>query len=174
MNDVAAAMKDWVVLGRVSGLFGVNGWVRVFSHTEPRVGIVGYAPVFLKQPQGEWRECRIEAGRAHGAGVVLKFAGCDDRDQAATLIQSDIAVRRAQLPPPAPGEYYWADLEGLRVVTLDGAELGVVSHLLATGANDVLVVKGERERLLPFVRGQVVIEVNLEQRLLRVDWDPDF
>jgi len=145
----------------------------VFSHTEPREGITRYDPVFLNR-QGEWREFRIEAGRAHGAGVVLKFAGCDDREQAAALIPSDIAVRREQLPPPAPGEYYWADLEGLRVVTLAGVELGVVSHLLATGANDVLVVKGDRERLLPFVRGQVVVEVNLEQRLLRVDWDPDF
>ena len=166
-------MSDWVVLGRVSGLFGVEGWVRVFSHTEPREGIVHYRPLFLKR-QGEWREFRIEAGRAHGAGVVLKFAGCDDRDQAAALIQSDIAVRRIQLPPPKPGEYYWADLEGLRVVTLEGVELGVVSHLLATGANDVLVVKGEQERLLPFVQGPVVVEVDLERRLLRVDWDPDF
>ena len=166
-------MNDWVVLGRVSGLFGVNGWVRVFSHTEPRDGITRYQPVFLKR-QDEWREFKIEAGRAHGAGVVLKFAGYDDRDQAAALIHSDIAVRRAQLLPTKPGEYYWADLEGLRVVTLAGVELGIVSHLLATGANDVLVVTGERERLLPFVRGQVVIEVNLEQHLLRVDWDPDF
>ena len=166
-------MSDWVVLGRVSGLFGVNGWVRVFSHTEPREGIARYAPVFLKR-RDEWQVFKIEAGRAHGAGVVLKFAGCDDRDHAAALIHSDIAVRRAQLPPPRPGEYYWADLEGLRVVTLAGVELGVVSHLLATGANDVLVVKGERERLLPFVQGPVVVEVNLEQRLLRVDWDPDF
>jgi 16S rRNA processing protein RimM len=106
--------------------------------------------------------------------VVLKFVGCDDRDQVIALLQADIAVRRAQLPPPAPGEYYWADLQGLRVVTVDDVELGTVSHLLATGANDVLVVKGERERLLPFVRDQVVVEVNLEQRLLRVDWDPDF
>jgi 16S rRNA processing protein RimM len=166
-------MSDWVVLGRVSGLFGVEGWVRVLSHTEPREGIVHYNPVFLKW-LGEWREFRIEAGRAHGAGVVMKLIGCDDRDQAAALVQAEIAVRRAQLPPPAPDEYYWADLEGLRVVTLAGVELGAVSHLLATGANDVLVVRGERERLLPFVRDQVVVEVNLEQSLLRVDWDPDF
>ena len=166
-------MNDWVVMGRVSGLFGVEGWVRVFSHTEPRAGIVRYDPVFLRR-QDEWRPFKIEAGRAHGAGVVLKFVGCDDRDQAIALLQADIAVRRAQLPPPAPGEYYWADLQGLRVVTVDDVELGTVSHLLATGANDVLVVKGERERLLPFVRDQVVVEVNLEQRLLRVDWDPDF
>ena len=83
-------------------------------------------------------------------------------------------MRRAQLPPPGPGEYYWADLQGLQVVTLEGVELGTVSSVFATGANDVIVVRGERERLLPFVQGQVVMEVNLEQRLLRVDWDPDF
>lgn len=166
-------MADWVVLGRVSGLFGVQGWVRVFSHTEPREGIARYNPVFLKH-RDEWQPFEIEDGRAHGAGVVLKFVGCDDRDQAATLLQRDIAVRRAQLPPPEPGEYYWADLEGLRVVTLDGVELGAVASLFATGANDVMVVRGERERLVPFIRSDVIVEIDLEQRLLRVDWDPDF
>jgi len=166
-------MTEWVVLGRVSGLYGVSGWVRVFSHTEPREGIVRYSPIFLKV-QGEWRPFELEAGRAHGAGVVLKFVGCDDRDQAVALLQCEIGVHRAQLPPPGPGEYYWADLEGLRVVTLDGVELGTVRSLFATGANDVIVVQGERERLLPFVRDKVVVEVNLEQRLMTVDWDPDF
>ena len=166
-------MSDWVVLGRVSGLFGVQGWVRVFSHTEPREGIIRYNPVFLRQ-HDEWRPFEIEDGRAHGPGVVLKFVGYEDRDQATVLLQSKIAVRRAQLPPPAPGEYYWADLEGLRVVTLDGRELGTVDSLFKTGANDVVVVRGERERLVPFIRGQVITEIDLEQRLLRVDWDPDF
>lgn len=166
-------MSDWVVLGRVSGLFGLQGWVRVYSHTDPREGIARYHPVFLRR-QGEWQPFEIEAGRAHGAGVVLKFVGHDDRDRVATLIQSDIAVRRAQLPPLGPGEYYWSDLAGLRVITREGADLGSVDHVFATGANDVLVVKGERERLLPFVKGQVVIEIDLAQRLLRVDWDPDF
>ena len=164
---------DWVVLGRVSGLFGLDGWVRIFSHTDPRAGIVRYNPVFLQQ-QGQWRELAIEAGRAHGEGVVLKFAGCHDRDQAMALMQAEIAVRRSQLPPPQPGEYYWADLEGLQVITLDGVDLGTVDSLFATGANDVMVVRGERQRLLPFVQGQVVVEINLEQRQLRVDWDPDF
>ena len=164
---------DWIVLGRVSGLFGLQGWLRVFSHTEPRHGIARYNPVFLNR-QGKWQPFNIEEGRAHGAGVVLKFAGYDDRDQAATLVQSDIAIRRAQLPPAAPGEYYWADLAGLQVVTLKGVALGTVDRVFATGANDVLVVKGERERLVPFVKGQVVVEVDLEQRRLRVDWDPDF
>ncbi|MEI2743276.1 MAG: ribosome maturation factor RimM [Candidatus Competibacter sp.] len=166
-------MSDWVVLGRVSGLFGVQGWVRVFSHTEPRDGIIGYKPIYMRQA-GEWQPVEIEEGRAHGAGVVLKFLGCDDRDRAATLIQSEIAVRRSQLPPPGPGEYYWTDLEGLRVVTVGGIELGTVASLFATGANDVIVVRGERERLIPFIRPDVIVEIDLENRCLRVDWDPDF
>lgn len=166
-------MSDWVILGRVSGLFGVNGWVRVFSDTDPREGIVRYRSVFLHR-QGEWRAFEIEAGHAHGAGVVLKFVGCDDRNQAISLLHSEIAVRRAQLPPLKPGEYYWADLEGLQVITLEGAKLGTIASLFSTGANDVMVVRGDRERLLPFVKGQVVIEINLEQGLLRVDWDTDF
>lgn len=166
-------MSDWVILGRVSGLFGVQGWVRVFSETQPRDGIARYHPLFLQQ-SGEWHPLQVEASRAHGEGVVLKFAGYDDRDQAATLLQSQIAVRRSQLPPPEPGEYYWADLEGLRVVTLDGIDLGTISSLFATGANDVMVVCGERERLIPFIRDSVIAEIDLNQRLMRVDWDPDF
>ncbi|HRD65613.1 MAG TPA: ribosome maturation factor RimM [Candidatus Competibacter sp.] len=166
-------MSDWVVLGRVSGLFGVQGWVRVFSDTQPRDGIVRYNPVFLKR-QDEWQPFEIETGRAHGSGVVLKFVGCDDRDRAASLLQCEIAVRREQLPPPEPGEYYWADLEGMQVVTLDGVELGRIDSLFATGANDVMIVRGERKRLVPFIRGSVIAEIDLARRLVRVDWDPDF
>ncbi|MBL8251291.1 MAG: ribosome maturation factor RimM [Candidatus Competibacter sp.] len=166
-------MSDWVVLGRVSGLFGVQGWVRVFSHTDPREGIARYRPIYLRQGE-EWRPFELEDGRAHGAGVVLKFTGYDDRDRAATLIHSEIAVRRSQLPSLEPGEYYWTDLEGLRVLTIDGADLGTVALLFATGANDVMVVRGERERLIPFVRPEVIVEIDLEKRCLRVDWDPDF
>lgn len=166
-------MSDWVVLGRVSGLFGVQGWVRVFSDTQPRDGIVRYNPVFLKR-QGEWQPFEIETGRAHGPGVVLKFVGFNDRDRATTLLQCEIAVRREQLPPLELGEYYWADLEGMRVVTLDGAALGTIDSLFATGANDVMIVRGERERLVPFIRGSVIAEIDLARRLVRVDWDPDF
>ncbi len=164
---------DWVVLGRVSGLFGVQGWVRVFSETDPREGIIHYNPIFLRQGD-EWRPFQIESGRAHGEGVVLKFLGYDDRDQAATLMQCQIAVRRAQMPPLKAGEYYWIDLEGLRVITLEGVELGLVDSLFATGANDVMVVRGERERLIPFIRPTVIVDIDVAQRLLRVDWDPDF
>ncbi len=164
---------EMIILGRVSGLFGVKGWVKVYSHTSPRQGILGYKTWYLMQNDG-WQRHTLAAGQAHGKGVVAKLAGYDDRDQAATLIGIDIAVKREQLPKLAPGEYYWSDLEGLRVETVDGVDLGVVSHLFETGANDVLVVKGERERLIPYTRGEAIKEVDLQTGRIIVDWDPDF
>jgi 16S rRNA processing protein RimM len=164
----------FVTLGRVSGPYGVRGWVRVYSETEPPENILGYSPWYLQRAD-RWQSYQIEQGRPHGKGVVVKLAGCDDRDAAAVLSGLEIAVKRSQLADDlAPGEYYWADLEGLEVETLDGVPLGRVDHLLATGANDVLVVRGERERLIPYLPERVVVEVDLGAGRMRVDWDPDF
>jgi len=164
----------FVTLGRISGLFGVRGWVKIHSDTDPREGILRYSPWYLRR-EGHWEERRPEQGQRQGKGVVAKIEGCEDRDAAAGLMGAVIAVRRDQLPGGLhPGEYYWADLEGLQVVTTAGVELGRVDHLLETGANDVLVVRGDRERLIPYLWQQVVLEVDLEQRRLLVDWDPDF
>ena len=151
----------------------MRGWVRVYSYTRPRENILGYSPWYLKGA-GDWRPRELAAGRRHGKGVVARLAGCDDRDQALQLVGAEIAIRREQLPEPEAGEYYWRDLQGLRVVNRDGEMLGVVDHLIETGANDVLVVSGERERLIPFVMGQVILEVDLDAGLMRVDWDRDF
>lgn len=151
----------------------MNGWVKVFSHTEPRANILGYRP-WLIDSDGSLREVEVVDGRAHGKGVVARLAGVDDRDAAAPLIGATIAIRRAQLAELEPGEYYYADLEGLEVVTVEGVSLGQVDHLFETGANPVMVVRGERERLLPFVHDTVVREVDLAARRIRVDWDPEF
>lgn len=162
-----------VVLGRISGLFGVRGWLKIFSDTVPREGIVEYN-LWQVRVRDEWRSMQVEAGQRHGKNVVVKLAGVDDREAATSLMGAEIAVNRADLPTPAAGEYYWADLEGLAVRTESGIKLGTVDHLVATGANDVLVVKGERERLIPFIKEQVVKAVDLEQQVLVVDWDPEF
>ncbi len=162
-----------VTLGRITGLYGVRGWVRVASDTEPRENILAYRPWQIGSGES-WREARVAEGRVQGKGVVARLEGCSDRDAAAALLGCAVAVHRDQLPPPAPGEYYWADLEGLTVRTTAGVELGRVERVLATGANDVLVVRGERERLVPFVRGEVIRAVDLEGGWLEVDWDPEF
>lgn len=163
---------DWAVLGSVSGLYGVRGWVKVFSHTSPKENIFNY-PCWYLFRDGQWREYRLLQGRPHGKGLVASLEGVVDRDQAAELIGAEIAVPRGQLPEAAPDEYYWADLEGKDVVTLNGDSLGRVDYLFETGANDVMVVKGEREHLLPFV-SQVIRSVDLEQGVITVDWDADF
>lgn len=168
---MAAARR--VTLGQINGLYGVRGWVKVFSHTQPRENILGYSPWQLRLA-GEWHELAVETGRGHGKGVIAKLAGIDDRDAATKLHGAEIAVWREQLPPPTGDEFYWTDLEGLAVRTLQGVDLGTVSHLIETGANDVLVVRGERERLIPFLMGQTVTQVDLQAGLLIVDWDPEF
>jgi 16S rRNA processing protein RimM len=162
-----------VLLGRIVGVFGVEGWVKVHSYTEPRENILRYRPWRLRQGDAE-RVIEKPQGRVHGKGLVAKLTGIDDRDAAAALSGSEVWIARDALPKPRRGEYYWADLEGLEVITGDGTALGRVSHLFATGANDVLVVRGERERLIPFLPGAVVTDVDLDAGLIRVDWDPEF
>jgi len=162
-----------VILGRIAGVYGVRGWVRVVSETKPKDNIFDYNP-WLINLDGSWQSIEVIEGKPHGKGLVAHLAGYEDRDLARKLVGAEIAIERERLPAAAEGEYYWADLVGLKVITLDGTELGVVDHLLETGANDVLVVQGERERLIPFVQGQYVREVDLGAGLIRVDWDPEF
>lgn len=166
-----------ILLGRISGLFGVKGWIKVHSDTEPRDNILNYSPWYL-QREGEWQTYEVLAGRPHGKGIVAHLSNCPDRDVAAELIGSTIAIRREQLPAAADDEYYWSDLRGLKVTTSQGVELGQVVSLMETGANDVLVVRETdetgRERLIPFIMNQVIREVDLERGLLIVDWDPEF
>ena len=128
----------------------------------------------LKSSSGE-NEISGCHGRAQGKGIVATLPLIEDREGAARFVGSEVWVRRSALPKPKHGEYYWADLEGLEVVTVQGAKLGRVSHLVATGANDVLVAKDdERERLIPFVLGDYVKEVDFESGRITVDWDPEF
>lgn len=162
-----------VLLGRISGLFGVQGWVKVFSYTSPIVNILNYSPWQLCQ-QGQWQTVSVCEGKAHGKGIIARLESIHNRDEAARLIDADIAVEREQLPQIAEGEYYWTDLIGLTVINQEGITLGQVDYLLETGANDVLVIKGERERLIPFVLSHTVLDINLAQRILQVDWEVDF
>lgn len=164
-----------VLVGRIVGLYGVQGWVKLESWTEPRTQIFKYQPWLLLAAPGGETEIEGVNGRPQGKGLIAKLPGVDDRDGAAALVGQDIYVARELLPPPDKDEYYWVDLEGLEVVTTEGVVLGRVSHLFATGANDVVVVRdGERERLVPFVQGVYVRSVDLSGGRMVVDWDPEF
>lgn len=163
-----------VTLGRISGLHGVQGWVKIISDTSPRENILRYSPWYLKR-EGEWQEWKPEKGRRHGKVIIAWLRGCNDREAARELMGADIAVYRSQLGATLKEhEYYWTDLEGLSVVTRDKQPLGKIVYLFETGSNDVMVVKGERERFIPYIWQQVVKEVDLENRRMTVDWDPEF
>ena len=169
MND---ALTQPVILGRVVGLVGVKGWIKVYSYTEPREAVLDYKDWLLGR-DGNWRRAELAEGKRHGKAIVARLEGIDDRDAATELLGSDIGVDRDALPEPEEGHYYWADLEGLTVVHTDGTELGKVSYLMATGVHDVLVVDGTAERLIPFVPGQVILDVDLAAGVIRVDWEWD-
>jgi 16S rRNA processing protein RimM len=172
MND--ATRPRLVLMGRILGAFGVRGELKVESYSEPLAAVLRYRPWILRDAQGLQREVGDVRGRETAKGVVARLPGVEDRDAAEALRGTAILVPRAALPPPAPGEYYWVDLEGLRVRTVDGVALGTVAQVLPTGANDVLVVRGDRERMIPFVQPRYVTAVDLEAGTLTVDWDPDF
>lgn len=160
------------MLGRISGLFGVNGWVKVFSYTQPREAILDYDQWYLQQ-DGAWQAAAVAEGKRHGKSVIARLAGLDDRDQAAKVVGLEIAIERDELPGAEDGTYYWADLEGMLVVHRDGRELGRVAYLLETGANDVLVTEGERERLIPFIAEEVILDVDFDKGVISVDWEWD-
>lgn len=163
-----------ILLGRVVGAFGVRGEIKLESWTEPRSAIFKYQPWILTTPAGVERELTGARGRDTGKHLVATFPGVDDRDVVETMHGTEVSVARSALPPPNADEFYWVDLEGLDVVTVQGVALGTVSHLFSTGSNDVLVVRGDRERMIPWVRPDFVCSVDFDANRITVDWDPEF
>ena len=171
-----AAAERMVVLGRLRAPWGVKGWIKVESYTDPPGGILGYPVWSVAKADGDWEPVRVVSGRPHGAGrlVVAALEGIASPEDARRYTERDVAVPRSALPAPKAGEYYWEDLVGCRVVTLEGAELGVVSHFLEYPAGPVMVVRGgARERWLPLVPRHLK-SVDLGARRVVVDWDPEF
>ena len=166
------ALTQPVILGRIVGLYGVKGWVKLYSYTEPREAVLDYQSWLLGRDD-RWAEVKPAEGKQHGKSIIVRFDGIEDRDAAAKLVGSDIGVSRDQLPEPEEGHYYWADLEGMNVVQKDGSALGKVAYLMATGANDVLVTEGPDERLIPFIPETVILDVDVAARVITVDWEWD-
>lgn len=162
-----------MIVGTVAGVFGVKGWIKVRSETDPLTNILGYSPWYLKSGQSnQWRRHDLEQGQRHNKGLIAHLKGCDDRDMAAGLVGCQIAVDRSQLPETGEGEYYWSDLIGLVVENRQGRTLGRVNDIMQTGANDVLVVQnGENELLIPYVPGHYIDKVEIDQGKMIVDWE---
>jgi 16S rRNA processing protein RimM len=161
-----------VVMGRISAPFGVKGWVKVQPNTAATGNLLAYKTWWVGR-QGDWREIAVAEARVQGRMLVARLEGHDDRNAAAALRGKSVAVPREALPRAQSGEYYWADLIGLVVVNGSAQAFGRITGVLQTGANDVLVVAGERERLIPFI-AEVIRDVDLAAGVVRVDWGADY
>lgn len=169
--------SDNLVVGKIGAPYGVKGWVKITSYTETLQGIFDYSPWFL----ADGKEYRVDHWRTHNKGVVAKLVGVENRDDAERIKNLEISIKAEQLPQLADDDFYWRDLVGMQVVTDKGYDLGVVKELFETGANDVMLVKarsndafGQKERMLPYLYDQVILEVNKEAGIIKVDWDPGF
>ena len=160
-------------MGRVTAPFGVKGWFKVYTLTGQLENLCDY-PVWWLRREGGWREMKVSGAKVQGNTLVAQLNGVDSREAAAELRGFEIGVPREQLPVAASGEFYWADLLGLRVVNKEQDELGRVARIVETGANDVLVVQdGKQEILIPFI-ASAIVKVDLTAGLIAVDWGRDY
>lgn len=171
--------SGFVTVGRVGAAYGLKGWVKLISFADPLENILSYSSFSIDDGEGI-RRIEIDQSRPQGKGFVGHIKGCDDRDETRKFTGKELMVEKSLLPQLDTNFYYWYQLEGLKVVTLGGDDLGDVDHLIETGVNDVLVVRAssdsvdDKERLIPYLKGQVIVSVELEQRLIRVNWEKDF
>lgn len=163
---------DLIEIGHIIGAHGIRGQVKVFSQTSPRENIVTYSP-WLLDLDGEKLTIEVK-GKRQGKNVIATLADINDRNSAEQLSGCVIRIRRCQLPELAQGDYYWSQLIGIQVVNCQGCLLGLVDHMIETGANDVIVVQGDRERLIPWVLNDVVKSVDLQHSTITVDWQEDY
>jgi 16S rRNA processing protein RimM len=173
MGAAAGEQPECVVLGEVLGAHGVRGELRIYSWTRPKENILGYSR-WTVGAGTEAKQYTVAATRVQGRHLLARLQGVDHRDAAESLRGQRIVVGREALPERGDDEYYWAELKGLEVETIAGHRLGQVSGLMETGANDVLVVDGERRHLIPYAPGRYVESVDLAAGRMQVDWDPEF
>jgi 16S rRNA processing protein RimM len=162
-----------VIIGKIGKTFGIKGWLKLHSYTDPYENIFSYTPWFIKE-KNQWRELAYEDYAIQGQQLIIKFPSLNVPETAKQLTNCEIAIKRSQLPDLTEKEYYWSDLQNLQVITNTGVELGYIDHIFETGAHPILVVKGDKERLIPLVMGNIVKEVKLSEKRIIVDWDPTF
>jgi 16S rRNA processing protein RimM len=161
---------DYVIIGKIGATYGVQGWLKVYSYTEIVTDILEYTPWYLQEEDG-WKPLKLQDGRQHGKGIVVKFSGFNTPENARTLTGKVIGALRAQLPSLKKGEYYWRDLEGLTVINQRGEVLGTIIYLMDTGANDVLVVKGDKQHAIPYLLNKVITSIDLDKKVMHVNWE---
>jgi len=157
-----------ILIGKVSGCFGVKGWLKVFSYSNPRENITSYGTWIVNDVVYKSVE-----SKKNGKLIVAKLNGIDDKDLALTMIGQKIEIEKEQLHELDNDQYYWHDLVGLEVTNKQGVNFGTIKSLLETGAHDVVIINGDRERIVPYIMHQTIIDVNLEKNSMLVDWHED-
>lgn len=163
----------YVVVGRFGKAHGVRGAVTVQSFTEPKSNIIEYSPWFVRAGSS-WTELDVRLVEQRGKQIIAWVDDVESRDAASALTNQEIAVLRSALPKLAKGEFYWQQLVGLTVINLEQKKLGIVTDMMATGANDVMIVEGDKRHLIPFILGRFVQTISLETGEVVVDWDEAF
>lgn len=191
-SNTSSSDSDKLVLGGISGVFGVKGWVKVFSETDPLENILSYSPWYVEVNK-QWKAFKLLDGKRHGKAVIAQLEGVNDRDKAEDLKRARIAIDPSQLAETEENEFYWRDLKTCSVVNQAGYEFGQVVDILETGANDVLVIHSKElkelnskskpndksrpkpvEFLIPYIWDSVILKVDLDAALIEVDWEPDY
>tara|TARA_R110000868_G_scaffold8205_10_gene42910 strand:+ start:4499 stop:5011 length:513 start_codon:yes stop_codon:yes gene_type:complete len=162
-----------VIIGRIGKTYGIKGWVKVHSFTQPTSNLLTYSPWQFKL-NDQWQDWELEDTKPHGDGFIAKLRGFNNPEDAKRIVNADIAINREQLPAAKDDEIYWHDLTGLTVITKDGDTLGTITELLESGAHDLIVVKGDKEYLIPYVLERFVLQVDTDKQHMTVDWDKDF
>ena len=161
-----------LLVGKINGFFGLQGWVKVFSYTNPRTNILNYSPWSIKV-DGNFQSIDITSGREQSKTIVAHIKGVDNREDSQKFIGQDIYINKEQLPELTQGEYYWHELIGFDVINMDEERLGTVDYFVETGANDVLVVKGKKEYWIPYIE-PFLVSIDSKNNKILVDWDKDF
>ena len=161
-----------LLVGKINGFFGLQGWVKVFSYTKPRVNILNYSPWSI-DVDGELQKIEIKNGREQSKTIVAHISGIDTREDSQKLIGKDIYIDKEQLPELNEDQYYWHELIGFTVLNQNKESLGLVDYFVETGANNVLVVKGKKEHWIPYIEPYLV-SVDSKKKEIFVDWDKDF
>jgi 16S rRNA processing protein RimM len=159
-----------ILVGRISGIYGIRGCLKIKSYTHPPENIFTFHPWYIKR-DGCWQEIKVIATRIHGKRLIAEFEGVTDRDIARAWINMEISILRSQLVDLPPGQFYWADLIGMKVKNQGGVSLGTVTEILETGANAVMVVQGTGRYLIPVIRDMYILKIDQDKGLIRVVWD---
>ncbi|MES2998246.1 MAG: ribosome maturation factor RimM [Pseudomonadota bacterium] len=167
--------KNWVLVGSIGKPHGIKGWVKINSYTEPPTNILLYQPWYLSAYEKEaFHPIEVQIHQIHDQRLVVKFENCQTPESARLLTNHKIYVERQKFSQLPHQEYYWTDLEGLKVYTCENIYLGVIQSLFPTGSNDVLIVEGEKKHLIPFLLDHTIKSIDLDQQIMIVDWDPNF